>query len=108
MTTTDPTITIAGLRAQVATLIDHLDSANTSRGDFSSLYSQHSAKVAAAEAERDALAAQLAEVRAELVQLGGADLARDAAEDRAARLDADLAKVRAELAAQTRIAGLEQ
>lgn len=63
---TDPTITIAGLRAQVATLIDHLDSANTSRGEFSSLYSQHSAKVAAAESERDALAAQLAEVRAKL------------------------------------------
>src|SRR5574343_521158 len=106
MTTTDPTITIAGLRAQVATLIDHLASANPSRGDFSSLYSQHSAKVAAAEAERDALAAQLAEVRAELVQLGGADLARDAAEDRAARLDADLAKLRAELAAAPKVCAI--
>lgn len=64
--TTDPTITIAGLRAQVSAL----ESAATSAADnaarlVEALYHGNGG-IAAITAERDALAAQLAEVRAEL------------------------------------------
>jgi len=64
--TTDPTITIAGLRAKVSVLIDHLETANQSRVNFSCGLSKMEAHAAEVEAERDALAAQLAEVRAKL------------------------------------------
>jgi len=64
--TTDPTITIAGLRAKVSALIDHLETANQSRVNFSCGLSKMEAHAAEVEAERDALAAQLAEVRAKL------------------------------------------
>lgn len=66
MTTTDPTITIAGLRAKLGALIDHLETANQSRVNFSCGLSKMDAHAAGVEAERDALAAQLAKVRAEL------------------------------------------
>ena len=64
--TTDPTITIAGLRAQVSAL----ESAATSAADnaarlVEALYHGNGG-IAAITAERDALAAQLAKVRAEL------------------------------------------
>ena len=64
--TTDPTITIAGLRAQVSAL----ESAATSAADnaarlVEALYHGNGV-IAAITAERDALAAQLAKVRAEL------------------------------------------
>lgn len=103
---TDPTITIAGLRAQVESLIESIGRANSQCASFCDIIDESRSVVARVEAERDAMAAQLTEVRAELVQLGGADLARDAAEDRAARLDADLAKVRAELAAAPKVCAI--
>ncbi len=104
--TTDPTITIAGLRARINSLLSAVQHSNRTTAERVTMFVEASSNADRLTAERDALAAQLAEVRAELVQLGGADLARDAAEDRAARLDADLAKVRAELAAAPKVCAI--
>ncbi len=110
--TTDPTITIAGLRAQVESLETSLRGSldDVAAGEEVRLISE--AEHAAVAAERTALAAQLAEVRAEQTRRVAADLSRDAAEsvgaDQIAILRADLASERAHLAAcRTRIAGLE-
>ncbi len=112
MTTTDPTITIAGLRAQIESLETSLRGSldDVAAGEEVRLISE--AEHAAVAAERTALAAQLAGARAELARLQAADLSRDAAEsvgaDQIAILRADLASERAHLAAcRTRIAGLE-
>src|SRR6056300_1038064 len=105
-TMTDPTITIAGLRARINSLLSAVQHSNRTTAERVTMFVEASSNADRLTAERDALAAQLAEVRAELVQLGGADLARDAAEDRAARLDADLAKVRAELAAAPKVCAI--
>ena len=103
---TDPTITIAGLRARINSLLSAVQHSNRTTAERVTMFVEASSNADRLTAERDALAAQLTEVRAELVQLGGADLARDAAEDRAARLDADLAKVRAELAAAPKVCAI--
>ena len=66
MTTTDPTITIAGLRAQVESLIESIGRANSQCASFCDIIDESRSVVARVESERDALAAQLAEVRAEL------------------------------------------
>jgi len=63
---TDPTITIAGLRAQIDSLYEMLKTANDGRAEKSSAAAWDYAARMRVESERDALAAQLAEVRAEL------------------------------------------
>jgi hypothetical protein len=63
---TDPTITIAGLEARIKCLVAALRTANTGRAEAATLDSAACGYNAQLRTERDALAAQLAEVRAEL------------------------------------------
>lgn len=107
---TDPTITIAGLEARINSLRSAVQHSNRTAAERMTMFVEASSNADRLTAERDALAAQLAEVRAEL-QAAQTDLhaARRSDEDEIDVLRADLASERAHLAAcRTRIAGLEQ
>lgn len=102
---TDPTITIAGLTAERDALILSLRASIDYGATSEEVRLIAAAELASAKAERDALAAQLAEVRA---RLDAAPRSIELAELQAAH-EKVLASERAHLAAcQTRIAGLEQ
>ncbi len=66
MTTTDPTITIAGLRARINSLLSAVQHSNRTTAERVTMFVEASSNADRLTAERDALAAQLAEVRAEL------------------------------------------
>ena len=66
MTTTDPTITIAGLRARIDSLRFAVQHSNRTAAERMTMFVEASSNADRLTAERDALAAQLAEVRAEL------------------------------------------
>ena len=63
---TDPTITIAGLRARINSLLSAVQHSNRTTAERVTMFVEASSNADRLTAERDALAAQLAEVRAEL------------------------------------------
>lgn len=121
---TDPNITIAGLRARIDSLLSAVHHSNRTTAERVTMFVEASSNADRLTAERDALAAQLAEARAKLdaapkvcaihhYEHEGPCMECGAwpqgAREWFAKLRADLASERAHLAAcQTRIAGLEQ
>ena len=65
---TDPTITIAGLRARINSLLSAVQHSNRTTAERVTMFVEASSNADRLTAERDALAAQLAEVRAELAK----------------------------------------